>query len=79
MGNTVPEYPDGCSRPNIALKPYRILFRPVCGHKAIRGAIVIILAESLASAREEVSYFLTIPGNEIVSITPVEAVAERVI
>lgn len=41
---------DGCVVPNIRTRPYAISFSPKCEHAKVRGAVIVIEAESQDAA-----------------------------
>ena len=52
---------DGCVIPNIPVKPYRVTYEPLCEHTKVRGAVIVVLAESEDNALYYARNTLRIP------------------
>jgi hypothetical protein len=62
-------YPDGCVRPNIPVREYRVVLGPDCEHVRVRRAEVIVMASSPENARRLAEGW-PLPGTRIVSVGP---------
>lgn len=58
---------DGCVRGNIATSDYAVFVRAQCEHVKIRGAVLIVAAESAEAAAAFVAKWHRIPQNDVVA------------
>jgi hypothetical protein len=59
---------DGCVRGNIRVQDYMVLFEPDCPHTKMRGAMMVISAESETSARHYAETFIKLPQQHIKTV-----------
>lgn len=62
-------HPDGCVRANVRVQTYMVVYRPRCDHTKVRGAIVMVDAESESSARWYAETILRIPQQTIIEVS----------
>jgi hypothetical protein len=56
---------DGCVKPNIPTRPYRVILAPKCEHTHILGAAIDVRGTSAEEAKSYVEKWLNIPQNHV--------------